>query len=129
MSSPGLPRSGSRCQRRARPHIGDVAPPPESPARPSPPERPNRVADKVADTTPPQPATKEENIRAKSEAGDPSTPTMLLRARTTVSLAASQAMGPEESVGIKSGRTRGGGLGHAHDSRRARSVLSAAAHP
>jgi hypothetical protein len=55
---------------------------------------------------------------------------MLLRAGTSVSLAASQAMVPEESVGIKSGRTRGGGLAHAQDSHRARELsLSAAAHP
>jgi hypothetical protein len=87
------------------------------------------VLDKVADTAPPQPAsqpaTKEENIRAKSEAGDPSTPTMLLRARTTVSLAASQAMGPEESVGIKAAALA------AAVSRRARSVplTPVAAHP
>jgi len=33
------------------------------------------------------PAATQENIRAESEAGDPSTPTTLLRARTTVSLA------------------------------------------
>ena len=57
MSSPGLPRSGSRCQRRARPHIGDVAPPPEPPAGPSPHQRQNGVADKGADPTPPQPAS------------------------------------------------------------------------
>ena len=36
-----------------------------------------------------------------------------------MSIAASQAMVPEELVGIKSGRTRGGGLAQAHDIRRA----------
>ena len=78
-----VPAARAATHRRRRPAAG-------SPAGPSPRERQNGVADKVADTTPPQPATKEENIRAESEAGDPSMPTMLLRARTTVSLAASQ---------------------------------------
>ena len=35
------------------------------------------MADKIADTTPPRPATKRENIRADFEAGDPPTPTTI----------------------------------------------------